>query len=645
MNQERMRILAAIMFTDMVGYTALMQEDEQKAKLLRDRHRSVLEGAIVKHKGRVVQYYGDGTLSVFGSVIEAVTSALEIQQELKKEPQVPLRIGLHVGDIVYEDEGVYGDGVNIASRIESLSVSGGILISEKVFDEIKNHRALPAKSLGEFRLKNVKRPIEIFALINKGLTVPSAEDLPSKTDTSFKSIAVLPFVNMSADPENEYFSDGISEELINALTKVDGLLVTSRTSSFAFKGKTEDVRQIGSQLNVSTVLEGSVRKAGDRVRIAAQLINTADGYHVWSEVYNRNLEDIFEVQDEISRTITNKLREKLTGSEMREPLVKSPTRNLDAYNLYLKGLFYWNKWTPDDFRKAITCFEEAIHEEPSFALPHSSLSNCYVVLGSTGQISPKKAYPRAKESALKALELDSNLAESHISLGVVKLFFDWDLDSALKLFQKALELNPSAAAAHLTFALYLDAVGKVEEAVSEMEMAVQLDPLSLQINNCLGDAYFFAERLDEAMEQYEKTLELDPSFRAALEGKGMVYLVKGEIDQSIKVLEEYQKQTKHPLKGVTALGIAYARAGKLEEAHECLRKLKERERTEIDISLSMDFACLYAELKDLDKAFYYLEKTVEERVGLVFLRAHPMWKDLRTDPRFKNLMKKIGFKD
>ncbi len=178
-----------------------------------------------------------------------------------------------------------------------------------------------------------------------------------------------------------------------------------------------------------------------------------------------------------------------------------------------------------------------------------------------------------------------------------------------------------------------------------MEMAVQLDPLSLQINNCLGDAYFFAERLDEAMEQYEKTLELDPSFRAALEGKGMVYLVKGEIDQSIKVLEEYQKQTKHPLKGVTALGIAYARAGKLEEAHECLRKLKERERTEIDISLSMDFACLYAELKDLDKAFYYLEKTVEERVGLVFLRAHPMWKGLRTDPRFKNLMKKIGFKD
>ena len=254
--EEQQRKLAAIMFTDMVGYTALMQEDEQKAKRNRDRQRRVLEESIHGHHGKVLQYYGDGTLSVFGSVIEAVSSALEIQQELKKEPQVPLRIGLHVGDIVYEDEGVYGDGVNIASRIESLSVPGGILISEKVFDEIKNHPALPAKSLGEFRLKNVKRPIEIFALINKGLTVPSAEDLPSKTDTSFKSIAVLPFVNMSADPENEYFSDGISEELINALTKVDGLLVTSRTSSFAFKGKTEDVRQIGSQLNVSRVLEG-----------------------------------------------------------------------------------------------------------------------------------------------------------------------------------------------------------------------------------------------------------------------------------------------------------------------------------------------------------------------------------------------------
>ena len=392
------RQLAAIMFTDMIGYTALMQENEQQAKENRDRHRAVLQESVREHQGEILQYYGDGTLIIFTSAIEAVNAAVDIQTELQIKPKIPLRVGIHTGDIVYSDDGIFGDGVNVASRIEGLSVSGSVLISEKVQDEIKNHPDFNTKSLGKFNLKNVKRPVEVFAIVNEGLSVPDLKEIEDKNGTANKTIAVLPFVNMSADPDNEYFSDGITEELSNALTKVDGLLVTSRTSSFAFKGKNEEVRKIGEQLGVNTVLEGSVRKTGNKVRITAQLINTADGYHLWSEVYDRKLEDIFAVQDEIARIITNKLREKLTTEGSKESLVKPATENIEAYNLYLKGLFYWNKWTPEDRKKAIKIYEEAIEKEPNFALPYSGLANCYSILGSTSQMDSKIAFPKAKKA-------------------------------------------------------------------------------------------------------------------------------------------------------------------------------------------------------------------------------------------------------
>jgi TolB-like protein len=330
------RKLAAIMFTDMVGYTALMQEDEKLAKLKRDRHRKVLEEQIKKFNGEILQYYGDGTLSIFNSGVEAVQSAIKIQLELNNEPKVVLRIGLHTGDIVFDEGGIYGDGVNIASRLESLSVPGGILISEKLQDELFNHPDLKTKPLGKFNLKNVKKPVEIYAVSVDGIVVPSANELSSEKAEASKSIAVLPFLNMSADPENEYFSDGITEEILNALVKVEGLQVTSRTSSFSFKGKNIEVKEIAKQLNVNTILEGSVRKSGSRVRITAQLVNTADDYHIWSETYDRNLEDIFEVQDEISKKIANTLREKLTVQHKGNSLLRRRPKTLKFIVFTLK---------------------------------------------------------------------------------------------------------------------------------------------------------------------------------------------------------------------------------------------------------------------------------------------------------------------
>ena len=284
---KEIRMLAAIMFTDMVGYTALMQENERQAKNLRNKHKEVLENLVSEHRGQILQYYGDGTLSIFGSAIEAAVCASKIQQELQIEPKVPLRIGIHAGDVVYDDEGVYGDGVNIASRIENLAVPGSVLISEKINDELKNQKEISTVFLGRYELKNVKVPVKLYAINSEGLVVPSYKDIEGKTSNSDSSIAVLPFINLSAERDNEYFSDGITEELLNALAKVDGLLVTSRTSSFAFKGKNIDIREIGRQLGVKTLLEGSVRKYGNRVRVTAQLINADDGYHKWSETYDQ----------------------------------------------------------------------------------------------------------------------------------------------------------------------------------------------------------------------------------------------------------------------------------------------------------------------------------------------------------------------
>ncbi|MEO5906150.1 MAG: adenylate/guanylate cyclase domain-containing protein, partial [Saprospiraceae bacterium] len=293
LNQQ-VRQLAAIMFTDMTGYTALMHEDEQKAKVLRDKQRGTLEKLVPQYRGKILQYFGDGSLSIFNSAIDCVKCAIEVQKVLLEEPLVPHRVGIHSGDICYDGQGVYGDSVNIASRIEAVSLPGAVLISDKVYDEIKNQHEIETKSLGKFNFKNVKRPIEVYAITNEGLVVPSGAQLNIKAGSE-KSIAVLPFVNMSSDPENEYFSDGISEEILNALTRVKGLQVSARTSSFSFKGKNEDLRQVGQKLGVSTVLEGSVRRSGKRIRITAQLINTQDGYHIFSENYDSDLEDIFEV--------------------------------------------------------------------------------------------------------------------------------------------------------------------------------------------------------------------------------------------------------------------------------------------------------------------------------------------------------------
>jgi len=636
-----MRQLAAILFADMTGYTALMQENEQLARLKRKRLKEVLDTTVAKFNGKTLQYYGDGSLNIFSSAIDGVGCAIELQRQLQQDPRVDLRIGIHTGDVIVEEEAIYGDGVNLASRIESLAVPGGIFISEKVFDEIKNQENIRTTELGYFELKNVKQPVRVFAISNSGIAVPSRNELRGKTKEPSNRLAVLPFVNMSADPENEYFSDGITEELLNALTKVDGLQVTSRTSAFAFKGKHDDIRDIAIKLNVDKVLEGSVRKAGTRVRITAQLINAADGYHIWSENYDRNLTDIFEVQDEISSIIANKLRENLTTAQQKEQLVKIPTKNVEAYTLYLKGLHYRNNLTPADAHRAIECFEQAITLEPGYAQAYAMTAAAHTYLGAMGQVDPRKAFEIAHKCADKALEIDNTIAEGHTAKASAWLFYEGKWKDAYDALQEAIRLNPGLTEVYQLLAFYYIITRQREQALKTMEEAIKIDPLSPTVNYYLGQMYVFNENYDDAIRQADKLIEMNPQMRTAIEMKAWATGMRGDWEKARKLFEEVYRLTNHPLKGLSGLGVAYAYLGLEEEAKECIRKIQQRQVDEPDAVLDGDLFGIWYALGDLDKAFYYLKQGFERRMaGINYWLEFPAFKKIKEDPRYAELKKK-----
>lgn len=636
-----MRQLAAILFADMTGYTALMQENEQLARSKRQRLKEVLEDTIARFHGKILQYYGDGSLSIFNSAIDSVHAAIDIQRQLQQDPRVDLRIGIHTGDVTIEEESIYGDGVNLASRIESLAVPGGVFVSEKVYDELRNQEHIQTRDMGYYELKNIKQPVRVFAIANTGIVVPGRNEVRGKTAAPVNRLAVLPFVNMSADPENEYFSDGITEELLNTLTRVDGLQVTSRTSAFAFKGRNDDIRDIAIQLNVDKILEGSVRKAGNRVRITAQLINAADGFHIWSETYDRKLDDIFEVQDEISGIIANKLKENLTGAQ--RPSIKSSVKNIAAYTHYLKGLHFKNKITPADTRKAIECFKQAIAIEPAYAEAHAMVAQCYCSLGTMGQMIPHTAFEIGHQYADKALELDDTIAEGHIAKAMAYLYYEWKWQEAYDALQKAIELNPSRVEAYDLLGFYYIAHNEKPQAVKVLEQAEQIDPLSPTIIRSLGMMYMFSERFDDAVRQAEKLLEMNPEMRSAIELKAWAIGMRGDWQTSLVLFEEVHRLTGHPLKGLMGLGVAYARCGMMDKALECVHKLELRQQEEPDSVVDGDLAAVWLGIGDIDKVFAYLNECIDKRMGPVacFIE-YPPYKVVKADPRFHDLKKRMG---
>jgi adenylate cyclase len=634
------RQLAAIMFTDIEGYTALMQRNEQEAIERRHQHRQVFEKAMADYSGKILQYYGDGTLSIFSSAIHAVNAAIEMQLIFRQAPQVPLRIGIHIGDITMDDSGVYGDGVNIASRIESLAVAGSVFISDKVFDEVKNQPLINTFSMGMFDLKNVSRPVEVFAIANEGLIVPPRSSLQSGKAEAKNKIAVLPFVNVSNDPDNEYFSDGITEELINALCKIEGLQVTCRTSAFSFKGKSLDVRRIGKTLNVSKVLEGSVRKASNRLRISAQLVNTADGYQLWAETFDRDINDIFGVQDEIAGIISNQMRKQMVSKVAETP---EPSQNIEAYQIYLKGLFFFNKGTPADYYKAIGFFEHATSLDAAFANAHAMIATSYAALASIGNVNPAAVIDKVRAASRNAIQFNSQLPQSFLSMAMLQLYFEFQFDDAHKNINKAFLIAPHSSDAHYVASHYYTIINDKKRMVEEAEMALSSDPLSLMKNNRLGEALLHAQRLDEAEKQLLKTIEMDPAWRTPLENLGFLYQGRGDYQKSLEYFDQIRRAVNQPGKGITGYIVGLAFLGRKEEAYTLLDQLHARAEVDSNISLDADLSAGYAALGDMDKSFNYLNNAYEKQVGsLLYGLRYPVNLLYKKDERYWQLLERMG---
>jgi eukaryotic-like serine/threonine-protein kinase len=454
------------------------------------------------------------------------------------------------------------------------------------------------------------------------------------------SIAVLPFVNMSADPENEYFCDGLAEELLNALAKIESLRVAARTSAFSFKGKEVDVRDIGRKLNVDTVLEGSVRKAGNRLRITAQLINAADGYHLWTERYDRQMEDIFDIQDDISLAIVAVLKVKLLGDE-KSAVLKRHTENTEAYRLYLMGRYHYGRWTEDGFRKCIEFFETALVVEPDYALALAGLGLTYGTLSYFGYVAPRECLPRMNETAARALAIDSDLAEGHYTRAMVKFYYEWNWAEAEQSFRRAIELNPSYAEARTQYGLLLAVLGQAGEAKTQAEQALALDPLSLMTNLNVGWVFWASGDNARTEEQGRKMVELEPGFYGGHWLMASAARDRGDVERSISCFET-AVSLGASLMVLSQLACLYRVAGDQGKAQQALDQLVELAARSYVAAFHM--AVGYAGIGDLNRAFEWLDRAYEEREGtLVYLRAlRSQSPELASDPRYGELVRRVG---
>jgi TolB-like protein len=454
------------------------------------------------------------------------------------------------------------------------------------------------------------------------------------------SLAVLAFTNMSADKENEYFCDGLSEELINALSHIQELRVVARTSAFAFKGKEIDIREIGEKLNVGTVLEGSVRKSGQRLRITAQLVNVEDGYHVWSGQFDREMKDIFDIQEEISLTIVDHLKVKLLKGE-KEKILKRPTEDHEAYDCYLRGRYFWYRRYEGGLQKGLQFFQQAIEKDPGYALPHVGIADTFGLLGCYSYMPPHQAYPRAKAAAKKALEIDPEMAEVYPSLGWIAMFYDWDWPAAEKHFLKAIQMKPDYPPAHMWCGNLLFSTGRFDESVREMREAEELEPLELAHPTHVGWALNFARRFDESIEELREVIASDPGFSLPYLWLSANFLAKKMWGEAIPASQKFVELTAGSVMGLSILGSAYGSAGMKDEAFKILERLDGLSKDRYVGSLWR--AGVWLGLGEKDRALENLEKAYLEREStMAFLRVWPLLDSLRSEPRFQALLKKMN---
>ena len=511
------------MFTDMVGFTALTQSDEAQSLAVLERHNRLLRPIFPKYHGREVKAIGDSFLVEFESALDATNCAVEVQRFLhdynissRDEWKISLRIGVHLGDVVRSGEDILGDAVNIASRLQPLAEPEGVCISEQVYDQVRNKVPQALVKLDPHELKGVRFAVDVYRVVMPWEHMTSTAAARSDRNR----VAVLPFNNFSPEPGDEYFADGLTEEMIGTLSKIRGLSVISRTSVMQYKGKPKLIHEISRELNAGTILEGSVRKAGNRARVSIQAIDATDDRHVWAENYDRDLQDIFAVQSDIAGKVADALKVKLLSTE-REEINQAPTKSVEANLHFLRGIYEVDKGSPSNLSKAIGHFERAIEEDPEFALAYARIADQYISVAGES-MSGGEAFPKAGEYINRALQLDPKNSFAHSTKGWLAFQHQWNWTEAESSLRQAIDLSPSNNTAHSFYGRVLACLGRFDEAISEMKRAYELDPASPWIAEHFGVVYYTAGRNGEATEMFLKALEITPRFARARIGLAFV---------------------------------------------------------------------------------------------------------------------------
>jgi TolB-like protein/class 3 adenylate cyclase/Flp pilus assembly protein TadD len=643
------------LFTDIEGSTRLWatQHDAMRASLA--RHDALLRESIEAHGGHVFKTAGDAFCAAFATATGAVEAALAAQRALRAErwPEdapIRARMALHTGAAEIRDGDYFGTPLNQVARLLAVGHGGQTLVSEITHDLCRDR--LPAettlKSLGEHSLKDLARRETVFQLCYPDLpqAFPPLKTLLAPIDGTMPSIAVLPFVNMSRDEENEYFADGLAEELLNVLSKIRGLRVASRTSAFSFKGTKVDIPTLAQKLNVATILEGSVRKAGKRVRITAQLIQVATDSHLWSETYDRELEDIFAVQDDIAQSVVKELRSALLGEKRDasasaaakaevQAAAKGRGENVEAYRLYLQGRFFEDRLTRDNTAKGLEYYRQALDLDPEYALAWAGLSRVYATQAGNSWLPIAEGFGKAREAAERALQLAPDLAEAHAALGEVLIFYDWEWHGADVSLRRALELAPGNARIMRSAAILAALLGRLDETIALLQRAAALDPLGVPVHRSLGRWCYCAGRLEEAEAAIRTTLELNPHGDRLQHTLGLVRLQQGRLDEA---LEAFQQERYEALR---LLGIALAQhaRGLPAESDAALKEL-----TDTDAAGSAyQIAEGHAYRNEADLAFQWMERAYAQHdPGLISMKVDPLLRRLHDDPRWRPFLKKMG---